>query len=188
MANPDKPNGFKLVRTLSGAGLASVIRSIGVTDSVDIFRGDMVSVTSNLAAISTTADSTILGVAVSFGKVSSMVNEYGSGYNPDDLTKLYYDDSASTHTEWRCFYVPVIDAIFEVQSDTALGLAIGDPCDLLKTTAGVTATGISGQQVGANSNEDFYVIDIPPYPDNDSSLANTRYHIAVTKNAQAFAA
>jgi len=187
MANPDKPNGFKFVKTLSGAPVAAVARSVGVTDAVDLFVGDMLQLTSNLAAVGATNSATFLGVAVGFGKVSDMQGEYSSAFNPDVLTTLYYDDSASTHTEWRVWYVPVDDAIFEVQSDTDLDLAIGDPCDLLTTTAGSAVTGISGQQVGANTNTDMYVVDIPPYPDNDSTLANTRYHVTVTKAEHVFA-
>lgn len=181
MANPDRPSGFRLVKTMSGAPLASVIRSIGVTDGTDIFKGDMLSLASNLAAVSATNDATFLGVAVGFGKVDAASGNYASAYNPDNLTTLYYDDSASTHTQWRVFYVPVEDAIFEVQSDTDLDLAVGSPCDLLTTTAGNTTSGISGQQVGANTNTDFRVVEIPAYPDNDSTLANTRYWITVTR-------
>jgi len=179
MANPDRPSGFKVVGTLSGAPVAAKMRSIGVTDGTDIFKGDLVSLTSNLAAVSATNDATILGVAVGFGKVNSN-GDYPSAFNPDTLTTLYYDDSASTHTEWRCFYVPIDDALLEVQSDTDLDLAAGDACDILATTGGSTVSGISGQQVGASTNADFHVVDIPAYPDNDSTLANTRYHVTVT--------
>ena len=186
MANPDRPNGFKFVKTLSGAPMTSVMRSIGVTDGTDIFRGDLLSLTSNLAAVAATNDATFLGVAVGFGKVDTQSGQYSGAFNPDDLTTLYYDDSANTHTQWRVFYVPVDDAIFEVQSDTDLDLAIGDPCDLLATTGGSTVTGISGQQVGANTNTDMHVVDIPPYPDNDSTLANTRYHVTITKAEMVF--
>jgi len=179
MANPDRPSGFKLVKTKSGAPMSSVVRSIGVTDGTDIFKGDLLSLTSNLAAVAATNDATFLGVAVGFGKVNA-TGDYTSAYNPDNLMTTYYDDSASTHTEWRVFYVPVDDGIFEVQSDTDLDLAVGDPCDLLTTTSGSTTTGISGQQIGANTNTDMHVVDIPSYPDNDSTLANTRYHVAIT--------
>jgi hypothetical protein len=180
MANPDKPNGFKLVASLSGAPVSSLIRSIGVTDGTDIFKGDMISLASGLGAVSATNDATFLGVAVGFGKVDPATGNYASAYNPDNLTTLYYDDSASTHTEWRVFYIPVDQAIFEVQSDTDLDLLRGAACDLLVTTAGSTTTGISGQQIGASTNADFHVVDIPAYPDNDSTLANTRYHVTVT--------
>jgi len=181
MANPDRASGFRLVKSLSGAPVTSLMRSVGVTDGTDIFKGDLISLTSNLAAVSATNDATILGVAVGFGKVDAASGNYASAYNPDNLTTLYYDDSASTHTEWRVWYVPVDEAIFEVQSDTDIDLAVGDPCDLLVTTAGNTVSGISGQQVGANTNTDMKVVEIPAYPDNDSTLANTRYHVAITK-------
>lgn len=186
MANPDRPSGFRFVKTLSGAPMASVIRSVGVTDSADMFRGDLISLTSNLAAVSATDDATFLGVAVGFGKVSDMTAEYGGAFNPDNLTTIYYDDSASTHTEWRVFYVPVDDAIFEVQSNADLDAAIGDPVDLVATAGSVT-TGISAHEVGTNTNTDMYIVDIPPYPDNDSTLANTRYHVTITKAEMMFA-
>jgi len=186
MANPDRANGFKLVKTLSGAPVANMIRSVGVTDGADMFRGDLISLDTNLGKVAVTNDADFLGVAVGFGKVTDMTGEYASAFNPDDLTKLYYDDSASTHTEWRVFYVPLQDAIFEAQSDTDIDLAVGDPCDLLATTAGSTVTGISGHQVGANTNTDMRVVDIPAYPDNDSTLANTRYHVAITPGEAIF--
>jgi hypothetical protein len=173
MSNPDTPNGFKLVGSLTGAPVSSLMRSIGVTDGADMFKGDLISLTSGLGAVSASNDATILGVAVGFGKVNSN-GDYSSAYNPDDLTTIYYDDSANTHTDWRVFYVPIDGAIFEVQSDTDLDLAVGDACDLLKTTAGNATTGISGDQVGASTNADFHVVQIPAYPDNDSTLANTR--------------
>ena len=180
MANPDRPSGFKFVKTLSGAPAVSVMRSVGVTDGADMFKNDLISLDTNLGKVAVTNDADFLGVAVGFGKVDPATGEYAGAYNPDDLTTIYYDDSASTHTEWRVFYVPLQDAIFEVQSDTDLDLAVGDPCDLLATTAGSTVTGISGHQVGANTNTDMRVVDIPAYPDNDSTLANTRYHVAIT--------
>lgn len=180
MANPDRPSGFKFVKTLSGASATSVMRSVGVTDGADMFKNDLISLDTNLGKVAVTNDADFLGIAVGFGKVDPATGEYAGAYNPDDLTTIYYDDSASTHTEWRVFYVPLQDAIFEVQSDTDLDLAVGDPCDLLATTAGNTTTGISGHQVGANTNTDMRVVDIPAYPDNDSTLANTRYHVAIT--------
>ncbi len=56
MANVDRPNGFKIVKTLSGAPISSMIRSVGVTDGTDIFVGDLISLTSGLAAVAATND------------------------------------------------------------------------------------------------------------------------------------
>ena len=182
MANPDRPSGFRPVKTLTGAPMSSMIRSIGVTDGADMFVGDMLTLTSNLAAVSASNDSTFLGVAVGFGKKNPATGEWDSAYNPDNLTTLYYDDSANTHTDWRVFYVPAEMAVFEVQSASDLDLAVGDTCDLL-ATAGNTATGRSNHEVTTSSNTDFTVVEIPSYPDNDSTLANTRYWVKTITSA-----
>jgi len=173
MANPDKPRGFTPVMHVSGAPWNGYVRTVGVTDGTDIFIGDMLNLTSNLALPATTNDATFLGVAVGFGKKADMSKSKGPAMNPDNLTTLYYDDSASTHTDWVVYYVPARDMVFEVQSNADLDLAVGDPCDLINT-AGSTTTGRSQHEVGANTNTDFKVVDIPDYPDNDSTLANTR--------------
>lgn len=187
MANPDKPRGFKFVKSLSGAPVSAMARSIGVTSGTDLFVGDLLQVTSNLAAVGAPGSTTFLGVAIGFGKVSSMQGEYGGAFNPDNLTTLYYDDSASTSTEWRVWYIPVDDAVFEVQTDsTTSGLAIGDACDMVATTAGSTVTGRSGQELDASSNADMHVVDVPPYPDNDASLVNATYHVTITKAEMVF--
>ena len=86
MANPDRPSGFRAVRTMSGAPVTGLLRSIGVTNGTDLFRGDMLSLASNLAIISATDDATFLGVAYGFGKVDAASGEYTSPFNPDTLT------------------------------------------------------------------------------------------------------
>ena len=184
MANVDRPNGFRPVKTLSGAPWTSLIRTIGVADGEDIFIGDLVNLESGLADPSATDDAALLGVAVGFGKVDGDGIPLGM-YNPDDLSKRYYDDSASTHTEWVCYYVPVGDVIFEAQTATALTLAIGATCDL-SDAAGDTTTGISRQEITTSSNADFTVVEIPKYPDNDNTLVWGRYWVMVTRAEQAF--
>lgn len=176
MANPDRPRGFTPIKTISGAPWTGQTRYIGVTNGTDIFIGDMLTLTSNLAAVSATGDANFLGVAVGFGKVTDFSGQYGPAFNPASLDVLYYDDSASTHTDWVVFYVPAEDHIFEAQSNADLDLAVGDTCDLL-ATAGSTSTGRSQQEIAASSNTDFTVVEIPQYQDNDSTLANTRYWV-----------
>lgn len=185
MANVDRPNGFKPVKTLSGRPLNAMVRSIGVADGEDIFIGDILNLESGLADPGATNDAAFLGVAVGFGKVNSM-SQYNVGmFNPDALTTRYYDDSANTHTDWVVFYVPVEDVIFEAQTATALTLAIGDTCDLADA-AGSATTGISAQEITTSSNADFTVVEIPDYPDNDHTLVNGRYWVMVTRAEMAF--
>lgn len=179
MANPDRPQGFRFVRNQFGFPMSGQVRYLGVTDGADMFVGDALSLTSNLAAVSATNDATFLGVAVAFGKKDKATQQVASAYNPDNLTVRYYDDSASTHTDWVVYYVPAEGNVFEAQSDADLDLSVGSTCDLL-ATAGDTATGQSKHELDTNSNADFTVVDIPQYPDNDSTLANARYHVIFT--------
>ena len=185
MANVDRPNGFRPVKTLSGAPVSSMIRSIGVADGEDIFVGDILNLESGLADPGATNDTDFLGVAIGFAKKDSMSQEVGGNFNPSDLSVRYYDDSANTHTDWVVLYVPVEDVIFEAQTDTASTFAVGDTCDLADA-AGDTVTGISRQEITTSTNADFTVVEHPKYPDNDRTLVNGRYWVMVTRAEQAF--
>ncbi len=180
MANPDRPRGFTPIKMLSGAPWAGNVRSIGVTDSADIFIGDALSLVSNLGKVMTTADATMLGVAVGFGKKDAASGVYASAYNPSNLETLYYNDGANTHTDWRVFYVPFDDMIFEAQSNADLDAAVGDIVDLVDT-AGSTTTGRSAHELSAGTT-DFTVVEIPQYTDNDSTLIHTRYWVTALKS------
>lgn len=183
MANTDRPNGLRPVGTLSGAPWTGMIRAIGVADSADIFVGDPLNLESGLAAPGATNDAAFLGVAVGFGKF-----ENGIPTGPFDAANpslRYYDDSASTHTDYCVFYVPADDVIFEAQTATALTLAVGDTCDL-SYTAGNTTSGQSACELTTNSNADFTVIAVPKYPDNDPTAVWGRYHVMFTRAEQAF--
>lgn len=183
MANIDRPNGLRAVGTLSGAPWTGMIRAIGVADGADIFVGDPLNLESGLAAPGATNDAAFLGVAVGFGKF-----ENGIPTGPFDAANpslRYYDDSASTHTDYCVFYVPCDDVIFEAQTATALTLAVGDTCDL-SYAAGNTTSGQSACELTTNSNADFTVIAVPKYSDNDPTAVWGRYHVMFTRAEQAF--
>jgi len=184
MANPDRPNGFTPVKTISGAPVSSVLRAYGVADGEDIFVGDMVNLESGLADPMATNDAAVLGAVVAIGK--KVNGQIVSGFDPAKLNpdQIYYDDSASTHTDYFVLVAPADDCIYEVQSNADLDITQGGVCDLVDATGEVT-TGRSRQEVGASTNADFTVIEIPDYPDNDSTLANTRYWVMVTRAEQA---
>ncbi len=184
MANVDRPNGFKPVKTLSGRPLNGAMRYVGVTDGADLFIGDMLTLTSNLAARSASNDAAFLGVAVGFGKVDADGIPLGP-FNPDDLGTRYYDDSASTHTEWVVYYIPVDDAVFAVQTNADLDLAVGDVVDIV-ATAGSATTGLSAMEIGTSTNADMTVLELPKSPDNDHALANAETLVIVTPGETAF--
>jgi len=186
MANADRPNGFRPVKTLSGAPWTSMIRTIGVADGADLFIGDALNLESGLAARAATNDADILGVAVGFGTVDGDGIPLGA-YNPDSLTTRYYDDSASTHTDWVVYYVPADDVLFEIQTDAADTLVVGETIDF-QTSAGSTTTGLSDMEINAGTatNADLTVVEIPKYVDNDPTGAFGRYWVMFTRAEQAF--
>jgi hypothetical protein len=176
MANVDRPNGFRPVKTFSGAPLSSLIRSVGVADGTDIFVGDALKLSSGLAASSTAHDDNIIGVAVGFGRVGTDGVPLGM-FNPDNLnTPQYYDDSASTHTQWVCYYVPVDDVLFEAQFDgTPTTPTVGQGYGLIYTT-GSTTTGQSQQEIDGDdtTDVDVNIVEIIRAPWNDHTAAYGR--------------
>ena len=185
MANVDRPNGFRPVKTFSGAPVTSIMRAIGVTDGTDMFVGDLITLTSGLAAVSASNDSAILGVAMGFGKRDKLTGEISGAFNPTDLNTSYYDDSANTHTDWVVFYAPADDVIFEAQTATALTKLVGETVDVL-ATAGSTTTGLSQQEITTSTNADFTVVEVPSLPDNTATAVWGRYWVMVTRAEQAF--
>lgn len=183
MANPDRPRGFTPVGTLSGAPWTSRLRAVGVADGEDIYIGDMVNLESGLADPMATDDAAVLGAVVAIGKYVD--GKATTNLDASNLNLRFYDDTASTHTDYYVVVALSEDCVYEVQSNADLDLAIGGNCDLVDGV-GNSTTGRSIQEVGTSTNADFTVVDIPAYPDNDSTLANTRYHVIVTSAEQAF--
>ena len=172
MANVDRPNGFRPVKTFSGAPVSSLIRSVGVADGADIFIGDALKLASGLATASTAHDDNIIGVAVGFGKKAGAENKAGMVV-PGDLENRFYDDSANTHTDWVVYFVPVDDVLFEAQFDgTPTTPVVGQGYGLVYT-AGSATTGMSQQEIDGDdvTDIDVNIVEIPDYADNDHTAA-----------------
>jgi hypothetical protein len=188
MANIDRPNGFRPVKTFSGAPVTSLIRAIGVADGADVFVGDPVTLASGLAAPSATNDAAILGVAVGFGRFDKDGRTPLGMFNPENLnsTGKFYDDSASTHTEWCVYYVPADDVVFEVQTATALTKVPGDTADLTGGGTGSATTGQSYAEITTASNNDVTVVEVPILVGNTPTEVWGRYWVMFTRAEQAF--
>jgi hypothetical protein len=186
MANVDRPNGFRPIKFTSGAPWTGQMRAIGVTDSADMFVGDFISLTSGLAAVSATNDATLLGVAMGFGKRDPNTGYIASAADPTQLEQIYYDDSASTHTDYVVFYVPARDMIFEVQSAVDFSASLpGALVDLL-ATGGDTATGRSLQEITTDSNHDFVIVEKPEGPGTDQTLIHANIYVQAVQTETAF--
>jgi hypothetical protein len=186
MANVDRPRGFTPIKFTSGAPWSGQMRAIGVTDAVDLYVGDMLNMESGLAAIGATNDTAFLGVAVGFGKRDPNTGYIASAANPDELETIFYDDSGGTHTDYVVFYVPANDMIFSVQSaDDMSAVLPGAGCDLV-TTHGGSTVGRSGQEVGANTNTDFFVVEKPEGAGIDQTVLHATQYITVNPIYTAF--
>lgn len=178
MANTDRPNGFRFVKTLLGS-TEPVIRSVGVADGADIFVGDALQLSSGLAQ-RLAVEGACLGVAVGFGKKDSMSQKGGNAFNPDDLMTRYYDDSANTHTDWVVYYIPAEGNIFEAQvDDTAETGVVGEAYDIV-VGSGSTTTGVSDMEIDGNAltnDGDVVIVEIPDIVGNDHTGAYGRYWV-----------
>jgi hypothetical protein len=153
----------------------------------DIYVGDPIKLVSGLADIADAADANIAGVCVAVGQVADgAANNEAGAFNPDNLTRKYGNltDSA-TETIW-VYYAPAEDTIFEVQSDADLDEVVGATVQMnvvAATAHGSRTTGLSNVELTTGAGTDVTVIRVPEFPDNDSTLANTRYHVIFTDAA-----
>ena len=180
MANTSRVNGFRAVKSFSGAPVSSLVRRVGCADGGgDIFIGDPIVLSSGLAAPAAT-NGVILGVAVGFGKANSMTDIVGGAYgdpaSPDGPN--FYDDSVDVAADTYCYYLPADDVIFEIETDAADTLTVGEGIDFVDA-GGSETTGLSGFSLngGTATNTDCIVVEIPQLVDNDPTLIYGRYWV-----------
>lgn len=203
MANPDRASGFRPVGTLSGAPWQGMVRRgvMGSGDGTDlwddIYIGDPVKFDAVIAAGNSAVDTLIpaisgatdvVGVCVGVGYVSANAENEAGIFNPNDLTKRYGSaaDVTTLVPQVYIYYVPTSDVIFEIQSASDLDLTIGSQCDhtlVGSGTHGSIVTSQSSVELTTDSNTDVMIVAIPEYPDNDSTLANARYHVVFADRA-----
>lgn len=152
MAAPDYPRGFWPVAKYDGSPFSGMIRSMTALDGADCFMYDVLFVSSNTIGTSTGQTDTVAGVAVGFGRKPSGMFGNAGPFNPLDLEAKFYDDSASTNTEWTVFYVPASGVFFEGQEDGA-GTQTTDVGDTMAIvlTAGNQTTGISNHEIDSDT-------------------------------------
>lgn len=191
MANPNRPRGFRPVKTKSGADYAGRIRAVyslaadrssdSTNNHGDIYIGDPIQIDTSGVVTVANSNVAVSGVAVGFGHAST-VNFGADGtayspappFDPSNLTKRYL---AYNEAGW-VYYVPVEDVLFEVQSASDLDLLVGSLADTniaAATAHGSRTTGYSNAELTTASDNDVKVVEIVLAPDNDPTLTNTRY-------------
>jgi hypothetical protein len=191
MANPDRPRGFRPVKTKSGAPYTGHIRAVyslaadrssdSTNNHGDIYIGDPIVVDTSGVVAFADSNVAVTGVAIGFGHAST-VNFGADGtiyspappFDPSNLTKRYL---AYNEAGW-VYYVDVQDVLFEIQSASDLDLEVGSLADTTGAAAtahGSRTTGFSDVELTTASDNDVKVVEIVLAPDNDPTLANTRY-------------
>ena len=183
MANPDKPRGFIFAQTQNGSPAVGMARKYTVAarsesdDHGHIFIGDPVKVSiAGVVAVANSGD-VIFGVCMGVG-VDNIDHGPTGMYKADDLETRYLDD-ATAGVAW---IIPKENAVFEIQSASDLDLTVGAEADInisAGSTHGTLATGFSNCEVTTLANADVTVVTIVDSPDNDSTLANTRYLVTI---------
>ena len=191
MANPDRPSGFRPVKSLIGAPISMMLRKYTAGDRSsdttnshgDIYVGDPVALSSGLVVPANSGD-TILGVVVAIGQGTVNHGDVGA-FDPDNLMKRYLGYADSGYV-WVC---PAEGVLFEVQTASDLDLVPGSQADITtdaNEAHGSQTTGLSSCELTTDSNHDVEVVETPVDNDNDPTIANARHLVqfVTTQHAQ----
>jgi hypothetical protein len=174
MANTDNPDGFRPVKTLSGSPMSGMVRAVQA-GADDLFIGDAIAITAG-AAVQVAVEGIVAGVIVGFGGDDVDGNTFA--FNPDNLTKRFFDTSEDVEADWVVYYVPAEGVVFEAQFDDSEDIVIGEGYDLI-IADGSSTTGRSAMEIDGNAKTndgDVVVVEKPMGPkyDQTSGVANKR--------------
>jgi len=184
MANIDRPNGFKPVKSLIGADWTALIRRLPASDRSadttgnhgDIYVGGPLKYSSG-KVLSANSGDTIIGVCVGVGTVP----DHGDGI-PATLSDLSQSYLPHTDTTGYVWFVPKEQMLFEIQTASDLDLAPGSTADITvtaNTAHGSRTTGFSTCELTTSSNADVTVFEDDSRSNNDTSLTNARHLVTI---------
>lgn len=191
MANVDRPNGFRPVKSLTGHPVNMMIRRYEAADRTadttanhgDIYIGDPVELVAGKVAPADSGN-TILGVVVGVGTDASNFGEAGP-FDPRSLEKRYlaFDEVGYV------WVVPAEDMLFDVQTSIDLDLVVGAQADITNTAGTAHGSRVTSQstcELTTAANNDVEVVEDSTAPDNDTTLANARHFVqfVTTQHAQ----
>lgn len=182
MANVDRPNGFRPVKSLTGNPVNFMIRRYEAADRSadttnnhgDIYIGDPVTLTAG-KVLPANSGVAVLGVVVGVGTDSADHGDVGP-FDAANLEKRYlaYDETG---------YVWVALAnsmLFEVQTAADLDLVAGSSADISTDATeahGSRVTSQSSAELVTSVNADCEVVEDSTAPDNDVTLVNARHFV-----------
>lgn len=180
MANPDRPNGFRPAKSLTGTPINLMLRRYEAADRSadttnnhgDIYVGDPVALSSG-KVVPANSGNTILGVCVGIGVDASDHGDVGM-FDPSNLEKRYLAYNESGYI-WVC---PAEGVLFEVQTAADLDLVPGSAADISTDATeahGSRTTGVSSCELVTSVNADVNVVQDVNNDENDTTLVNARH-------------
>ena len=178
MANQDAPFGLRPVKSSTSSQRQNRYR-IASGYNTNIFQGDLVTVATNGTVVRVAAGDNALCLGVFNGC------QYTDPTTSETVFSNFYPASTNA-SDIIAFIIDDPDVVFEVQADAAFPIAdLFGNFDIVYTTAGSTATGISGAELkvadgGTATTLSIKAIDISEDPDNDDvSSANTNVYVVI---------
>ncbi len=178
MANVSRIRGFRPVEGLATGAWTALIRQYPKTaggTSTNLFIGDVVTIDGTAldgSVIQAATSETVVGVVVALGLETTFEGQTGY-FDPDNLTKRHLLAAEAGIVG----VVPAELSLFEAYSilDASPDLDLGDLIDFVLGT-GDTITGNSTYTLSTtNTNGDCRVVEQVTAPDNDPTIANSRY-------------
>jgi hypothetical protein len=179
MANTDRPNGLRFVKSQIGAVQPQLRRyeaADRTADSTnnhgDIYIGDPVAISSGKVLPANKGD-TVAGVVAAVGKTTTSFGET-QPFNADDLGQRYLASGEAGYV----WIVPAEGNLFEVQTAADVDLVPGSTADLnivAATAHGDRTTGNSNVEISTASAADVIVVEQLLNVDNDTTLTNARH-------------
>lgn len=191
--NPDRPNGFTPVKSLSGRPWNGTFRTYTRADTSalttnnhgDIHVGDAVSISASTGLVSPLITNVAcLGVVVAIGAAAM----HGEPTFADPANQTQKTHSELTNTTDLIGVVLANDMLFSVQTALSLTLVPSETADVNVSANtvnhGSRTTGQSNMELTTNSNADVKVVETPNDADgNDPTLTNAR-HLVMFMNKE----
>lgn len=180
MSNVDRPNGFRVVGTTTGANWTASVQKM-FSDNDNLFMGDLVE-----DDTTGTADGSGARQAVGRAEASDAILGVVVGWEPDPsaLERLYHKAS----TTYGVYICTDPNVILEAQVNNAginaaaMGANINFTVSAGSTTTGASNMEVDGDTEGTTATLPLKLIEVVDTPDNDISSANMKVRVLINNH------